>query len=386
MTSLTLATLALAAWLYLLLARGGFWLARPRDGGPPAPSFNGSAPAVAAVVPARDEADTVARCITSLLRQDYPGFGLVLLVDDDSSDATVANARAAARGCHSSERLIVVKATPRPSGWTGKLWALECGLAHLRAVRAEPQYFLFTDADIVHRTDSVEALVARAQREHLGLVSVMARLRCVSLLERMFVPAFVFFFAMLYPFCWVNRPNRRVAAAAGGCMLIERVTLEDSGGLAAIHGELIDDCALARRIKRHRPIWLGLTERVWSARAYPSIGSIRQMIVRSAYAQLRFSPLLLAGTVIAMTLTYIAPPLLAIGDEGLAQILGGMSWGAMALAMQPTLRFYRVSPLWGVVLPAIAAVYVVFTIDSAWQAMRGRAGAWKGRIYPARPR
>jgi hopene-associated glycosyltransferase HpnB len=211
----------------------------------------------------------------------------------------------------------------------------------------------------------------------------MAMLRCVSLVERAFVPSFVFFFAMLYPFRWVNRPDRRTAAAAGGCILVDRELLEQSGGLAAVRGELIDDCALARRVKGYRPIRLDLTRRVVSVRAYPTLGSIRRMIARSAYAQLRFSPLLLAATVVAMVVTYVAPPLLAVAAAGLPRILGVLAWAAMALALQPMLRFYRVSPLWGLALPAIAAMYVLFTIDSAWQSARGRAGAWKGRVYPA---
>jgi hopene-associated glycosyltransferase HpnB len=383
MIALALGTVALAAWLYLLLARGRFWLAWPRDGDPSASFARDAAPDVVAVVPARDEADTIASCIASLLGQDYPALRRIVLVDDECADATVSNARAAARDCNAPDRLVVVKAAPRPAGWTGKLWALECGVAQLRAAGMQPRYLLLTDADIVHRAGSVTALVARAQRGDLGLVSAMAMLRCMSLVERAFVPSFVFFFAMLYPFRWVNRPDRRTAAAAGGCILVDRELLEQSGGLAAVRGELIDDCALARRVKGYRPIRLDLTRRVVSVRAYPTLGSIRRMIARSAYAQLRFSPLLLAATVVAMVVTYVAPPLLAVAAAGLPRILGVLAWAAMALALQPMLRFYRVSPLWGLALPAIAAMYVLFTIDSAWQSARGRAGAWKGRVYPA---
>jgi hopene-associated glycosyltransferase HpnB len=209
-------------------------------------------------------------------------------------------------------------------------------------------------------------------------------MRCTSAVERAFIPAFVFFFQMLYPFEWVNRRSRRTAAAAGGCMLVHRDALERAGGLTEVRNALIDDCALARLLKRQGPIRLALTERVRSVRAYRSITDIRRMIVRSAYAQLRFSPLLLALTVLGMAVTYLAPPALAIFGDGVARSLGALAWLAMALAFQPTLRFYGVSPLWGVALPAIAGAYVVFTLDSAYQSARGRAGLWKGRIQAAR--
>ena len=212
----------------------------------------------------------------------------------------------------------------------------------------------------------------------------MAKLRCESVVERAFVPAFVFFFRMLYPFDWVNRAERRAAAAAGGCMLVHRATLERAGGLQAVRGELIDDCALARLIKPFAPIRVALSEHVRSVRAYASIGDVRRMVSRSAYAQLRFSPALLALTVIGMALTYIAPAVLALFATGVARGLGVLAWVLMALAFQPTLRFYRVSPLWGIALPAIAGAYLVFTIDSAYQSARGRAGLWKGRVYAAR--
>lgn len=384
MTALVLAAMATAAWLYLLVARGGFWLPSPRDAGASVSLPREAAPGVVAIVPARDEGDAIASSLGSLLRQRYPRLDLVVLVDDESSDATIAKARAAARECNASAKLIVIKTTARPPGWTGKLWALECGVAHLRATRVEPYYLLLTDADIVHREDSLQALVARARRDDVALVSVMAMLRCVSFVERAFVPAFVFFFAMLYPFRWVNQPCARTAAAAGGCILVERKVLENAGGLTAIRAELIDDCALARRVKRIRAIWLGWTDRVVSVRPYPTLDSMRRMIARSAYAQLRFSPLLLAATIAAMIVTYVVPPLLALSGRGLPRVLGAISWGAMALALQPTLARYRVSPLWGLALPAVAAMFIGFTIDSAWQATRGRGAAWKGRQYPIR--
>ena len=381
MIAIALATVALAVWLYLLLGRGGFWRARPRDDVAPPLPLSAVLPSVVVLVPARNEAQCIGACVTSLLEQDYPGSLSILVIDDESTDATAASALDGARTCNALDRFRVLRASPRPQGWTGKLWALQCGLDAL-SPGSPPDYLLFTDADIVHARDSVRALLARAERDDLGMVSIMARLRCVSLVERAFVPAFVFFFAMLYPFDWINRRERRNAAAAGGCMLLRRAALEDGGGLVAIRGAIIDDCALARRIKIRHALWLGLSDRVHSTRAYESLADIRNMIVRSAYAQLRFSPVVLALTVFAMILTYIAPPVLAIAGEGPARVLGLVVWGMMGLALQPTLRFYRVSSWWGLALPVIALVYVLFTLDSAWQAMRGRAGAWKGRVYP----
>jgi hopene-associated glycosyltransferase HpnB len=223
-------------------------------------------------------------------------------------------------------------------------------------------------------------LVALAAANRLVLTSLMAKLRCESLAERATIPAFIFFFQMLYPFAAVNRPQSKVAAAAGGCMLIRADALREAGGIEVIRGALIDDCALAQTLKRRGPIWLGLTERVHSIRPYPTLADIRRMVVRSAYAQLGYSPLLLLGTVAAMMLTYLVPPFMAGFADGAARVLGLVTWGLMAAAFQPVLRFYRLSPLWGIALPAIAALYLLFTLDSAYQYMRGRGGSWKGRV------
>ena len=384
MIPLALATLASAAWLYLPVGRGAFWRARPRDDVPPRlPDV--VLPTVVALIPARNEAQCIRASVASLLTQDYAGRLSVVVIDDESTDATAATALDAARVCNALDRFTALRASARPHGWTGKLWALQCGLDAL-SPGSRADYVLFTDADIVHASDNVRAVVGRAERDDLGLVSIMARLRCVSLVERAFVPAFVFFFAMLYPFDWINRRDRRSAGAAGGCMLLRRAAFEESGGLRAIRGAIIDDCALARRIKMRHALWLGLSDRVHSTRAYESLSDIRNMIVRSAYAQLRFSPVLLALTALAMTVAFIAPPVLTIAGEGPARVLGLCAWGMMALALQPTLQFYRVSSWWGLALPVIALMYVVFTLDSAWQAMRGRAGAWKGRVYPIEAR
>ena len=372
---LTLASTALAVWLYLIFARGAFWRCSQRDDWP-SPQVP-ARPPVAAVVPARNEADCIGRTIASLLAQDYPGPWTVILVDDDSSDGT---AEIAHRGADGNERLKVVRSRGLPAGWTGKLWAIKQGIDAAAALPQPPAYVLLTDADIVHAPDSVSRLVAHAERNALVLTSLMVKLHCESFAERLAIPAFVFFFQMLYPFVWVNRRQSSVAAAAGGCMLVRADILCKAGGMDAIRAALIDDCALAKLLKAHGPIWLGLTERVRSIRRYPAVSDIRRMVVRSAYAQLSYSPLVLGGTVVAMALTYLLPPLLAIFGSGIARVIAVVAWGLMFVAFQPTLRFYRLSPLWGLALPAIALEYMIFTLDSARQYMRGRGGSWKGRL------
>jgi len=372
---LTLASTALAVWLYLIFARGAFWRCSQRDDWP-SPQVP-ARPPVAAVVPARNEADCIGRTIASLLAQDYPGPWTVILVDDDSSDGT---AEIAHRGADGNERLKVVRSRGLPAGWTGKLWAIKQGIDAAAALPQPPVYVLLTDADIVHATDSVSRLVAHAERNALVLTSLMVKLHCESFAERIAIPAFVFFFQMLYPFVWVNRRQSSVAAAAGGCMLVRADILCKAGGMDAIRAALIDDCALAKVLKAHGPIWLGLTERVRSIRRYPAVSDIRRMVVRSAYAQLSYSPLVLGGTVVSMALTYLLPPLLAIFGSGIARVIAVVAWGLMFIAFQPTLRFYRLSPLWGLAMPAIALEYMIFTLDSACQYMRGRGGSWKGRL------
>jgi len=377
-----LATIAVAIWLYLLVARGAFWLCRERDDqdgqlAPAGGSRQREWPHVAAVVPARDEADSIGKSIGSLLAQDYPGPWTVILVDDDSSDGTADIARGVSGA---AERLRIVSSRSLPAGWTGKLWAVKQGIDAAMAPPQPPDYLLLTDADIVHAPDSVRHLVAHAEAGHLVLTSLMVKLRCESLAERINIPAFIFFFQMLYPFALVNRPQSKVTAAAGGCMLVRAGALRQAGGIAVIRGALIDDCALGKALKAHGPIWLGLTDRVHSIRPYPALADIRRMVVRSAYAQLRYSPTLLAGAAVGMVLTYLVPPFLAIFGSGAARYLGLAAWLMMAVAFQPTLRFYRLSPLWGVALPFIALQYLVFTLDSAWQYVRGRGGTWKGRV------
>jgi len=368
--TLAIGVAALCAWIWLLGMRGGFWLARERDDRGALCPEPKTWPSVTVVVPARDEADVIGRSIGSLLAQDYPGEFRVILVDDASSDGT---ADAAPR----SDRLEIIRGAPLPQGWTGKLWALAQGAA--RAAEGAPDYLLFTDADIAHSPDNLRRLVARAEAGGLALVSLMARLMVTTWAERLLIPAFVFFFDMLYPFAWVNDPGRRAAAAAGGVMLIRREPLERAGGVAAIRAAIIDDCAMGALMKREGPIWLGLTRRARSLRPYGGLGEIARMVSRSAYAQLGYSPWLLAGTIGGMALVYLAAPLLALGAEGGPRWLGVAAWAAMALAFQPMLRFYARSPLWGFALPLIGALYTAFTIRSAMEVWRGRGGQWKGR-------
>ncbi|NIJ07850.1 hopene-associated glycosyltransferase HpnB [Sphingomonas vulcanisoli] len=364
-----LAVLALAVWIGLLAARNGFWLARERDEALfPVPVHW---PKVTAIVPARDEADVIARAIGSIAAQDYPGDLQIILVDDGSSDGTAEIARSLG-----APNLRILPGTPLPRGWTGKLWAMEQGRI---AAGEDPQYLWFTDADIVHAPDTLRMLTSRAVAERLTLHTLMAELRCDSPAERALVPAFVFFFQMLYPFAAVNRPASRIAGAAGGCMLADRAALARVGGLQTIAAALIDDCAMGRAMKRQGPIRLSLTRRSVSIRPYGGWRDIGRMIARSAYAQLGYSPLALAGTLIGMALIYLAPPALTLFAHGLPRWLGLAAWALMALSFQPMLRFYRRSPLWGWALPSIAAFYAGATFVSAWDHWRGKGGMWKGR-------
>ena len=361
--------LPLAVWLYLLLGHGRFWRLAQRDTMPvSAPS---SWPSVAAVVPARDEADVIGRSLASLLAQDYPGDFRVILVDDQSEDGTGDLARALR-----DPRLTVLAGAPRPAGWMGKLWAMQQGCE----AAGTPDYLWFTDADIAHSPDNLRRLVARAAEKDRVLVSLMARLSCKTPAEHFLIPAFVFFFAMLFPFTWVNDPGRRIAAAAGGCMLARRDALEAAGGLAAIRHNIIDDCALARAMKSQGPVWLGLTDRSVSLRPYAHLADIRRMVARSAYAQLGYSPLALLGTLAGMVMLYIAPVMVALFAWGISQLAGWLAWIVMALMFQPVLRFYRLSPLWGAALPLIGAFYAAFALDSAIRYWQGKGGMWKGRI------
>jgi hopene-associated glycosyltransferase HpnB len=378
-----IAIVVFAIWIYLLFFRGGFWRGREndaRDVG--ALQSDEPWPMIVAVVPARNEADMLPRSLRSLLAQDYPRPITVIVVDDQSEDQTSEAARSVVTAAQ--REVVLLQGQPRPPGWTGKVWAMQQGIVHATSLKDPPQYILLTDADIGYAPDALASLITRARAGKLVLTSLMAKLHCESFAERALIPAFIFFFQMLYPFAWVGRASKRTVAAAGGCMLVERRALESVGTMSNIRNALIDDCALAAALKAEGPIWLALTERVVSLRRYPRVGDIRRMVSRSAYAQLRFSPLMLAGTVAGMALTFIAAPLLAIFASYPSWGFGVAAWGLMAIALQPTLRLYRLSPLWGLMLPLIAATYLVFTVDSAYQHWRGRGGMWKGRAQAPR--
>ena len=374
-----LAIVCAAIWIYLIAARGGFWRADIRD------SANGPAPdvawpPVAVIIPARNECEVIAGSVKSLLQQDYRGELTIIVVDDDSTDDTRGVAERAAAG---DPRLKVVRTDGPAGGWTGKLWAVQNGI--VTAEVFQPKYLLLTDADIEHERDSLTSLVSRATAGGFVLTSLMAQLRCESLAERVHVPAFIYFFQMLYPFAWVGRAGSSVAAAAGGCMLVRRDALAAIGGVASIRNALIDDCALAVQLKQMGPIWLGLTHRVRSVRPYETFADVVRMISRSAYSQLRYSPLLLAATTLAMAITFIAPPFLAIFARGWAQYLALAAWAVMALSFIPTLRYYGRAMLWSIALPAIALLYMCYTLNSAWQHLRRRGGQWKGRVHGNAP-
>ncbi len=368
---IALAFLSLLAWAYLLALHGRFWLSGP-ELIPGRPAAN---PPVAVVVPARDEAACIGAALRSLLAQDYAGPFRVVLVDDGSTDGTGEIARAIG-----DDRLTVLSGQPRPPGWSGKLWAMAQGVGAAGAAGAA-EYVLLTDADILHDPRHVSALVARAEAGRLDLVSEMVALACDTPAERALVPAFVYFFQLLYPFARVNAPSSRTAAAAGGSMLVRAEALARIGGLAAMRGALIDDVALAARVKAGGPVWLGHGVLARSVRPYPGLADIWRMIARTAFVQLRHSFVLLAGTVLGLALIFLVPPVAAIAGEGLARWLGIAAWLGMAASFVPTLRRYRRSWLWGAALPLIAAFYMAATVGSALDHLRGRGVVWKGRAY-----
>ncbi|RFU82198.1 glycosyltransferase [Streptomyces triticagri] len=398
------ASASLAAWLWLLLGQGFFWRTDVRLPAGREPSVW---PSVRIVVPARDEAAVLPSSLPSLLAQDYPGRAEIVLVDDGSSDGTGRIARELS-AAHGGLPLTVTTPGEPPAGWTGKLWAVRHGMAHARvdddhrasqtSVHARvddgsgttdsgPDFLLLTDADIAHAPDSLRKLVAAAEGGGHDLVSLMARLRVASAWERLVVPAFVYFFAQLYPFRRVRRPRARTAAAAGGCVLLRTGTAVRADVPAAIRQAVIDDVALARTVKRRGGrIWLGLADGVDSVRPYPRLGDLWRMVSRSAYAQLRHNPLLLLGTIAGLVLVYVVPPVALwaglLSGDAMAAALGGTAWLVMTLTYLPMLRYYRLSPWLAPLLPGTALLYLLMTVDSAVQHYRGRGAAWKGRTYP----
>ncbi len=400
---LGLVLLSLTIWLGLLCFWGQFW--RTDQQLEVTDTQLQSLPVVCAVVPARNEAQLLPTTLRSLLLQDYPGSFNVFLVDDRSTDGTANFAEKVAHAVGKPQQLHIISGEALPSGWSGKLWAVEQGINS--ASKFTPDYFLLTDADIEHDFGNLRRLVAKAVQEDLDLVSVMVRLRCESFWEKLLIPAFVFFFQKLYPFRWVNDLNNPTAAAAGGSILIAREALERIGGIQVIRQALIDDCALAQAVKKSKGdkentlfpmpnapcpmpnqgrIWLGLSSLTRSLRPYDSLATIWDMVARTAYTQLNYSPLLLLGTLVGMPLIYLVPPVCVILGAAWSNwaiaFTGLLGWLLMTFAYYPTIRFYKCSPWLAFSLPAIAFLYTLMTLDSALRHWQGRGGAWKGRVYP----
>lgn len=381
------AWLAAATWIGLVLARGQFWDARADCLAGPAEGPD--LPDVHAVVPARNEGDVIGRTIASVIAQRYSGRFAVTVVDDRSDDDTAAEIAAAVARAGAASRVSIHRARPRPEGWSGKVWAMAEGVEAARAAGARPAYWWFTDADVEHAADTLARLVGTARSERRDLVSLMVELHCAQPWEKLLIPAFVFFFRLLYPFAWVNDPLRATAGAAGGCILLDDALLARIGGMARIAGELIDDCSLAGAVSREGgTLWLGLTSRSRSVRPYMGLAPIWSMVSRTAYSQLRYSPALLAGTVAGMLVLYVAP--VAAVALGVARrrpsltLAGLVAWGVMSAAYAPTVRLYR-QPLWrALTLPLAGILYTAMTIDSARRHARGMGGTWKGRHFAAR--
>jgi glycosyltransferase involved in cell wall biosynthesis len=416
--AVVVASLSLAIWLYLAAARGKFWRIQDFDDDTAKHEPPTTWPAVIAVIPARNEATTIAQVLASLLKQNYAGEFSVILVDDHSEDATVQIAQQAARELNAESRIRIYTGPALPPGWTGKLWALNTGTAILDnsgtaisgcppttsispgppstsrtapnspgTPTSSPTYFWLTDADIVHAPDTLQRLVARAERHQLDLASLMVLLQAKTLPERALIPAFLFFFLKLYPPRWIANPKARIAGAAGGCILLRRDALERIGGFAAIRNDVIDDCALASAVKRSGGrLWMGLTRASVSLRAYTTFAETRDLIARTAFTQLRYSPLLLLGTLAAMFLTYLAPVALLFARDPAPRILGASTWILMSLLYLPTIRFYRLAPAWAATLPLTALFYSCATLLSAVRYYLGRGAQWKGRSQASNSR
>jgi hopene-associated glycosyltransferase HpnB len=370
-----LAAVSLLIWLYLWFGHGGFWQSGPvlpLGAGQATATHPRATPSVAVIVPARDEAPLIANTLRSLLAQDYAGPFRVILVDDGSTDGTGRTAAGL-----DDPRLTVISGAARPAGWSGKLWAVQQGVAEAGGV----DLLLLTDADIVHEPGHLTALVAQAERLDLDLVSEMVKLACDSWAERALVPAFVFFFQLLYPFARVNDGLRGTAAAAGGTILIRQRALQRIGGVECVRDALIDDVALAAAVKKGGRIWLGHATLARSVRPYPGVADVWRMVTRTAYVQLRYSPLLLVAAILAMLLTWIVPPAATLIGHGMAFWFGLIAWIMLAMSYLPTLRRFGRSPFWAPFLPLVAAFYMAATIGAAANHYRGRGVAWKGRAY-----
>ena len=374
-----IAAIPVLIWVYLLTGRGQFW--RVAAGGPPA-APPGIARHVVVVIPARNEAAAIGSAVASLAQQNFDGLIELIVVDDGSTDGTTAAATAAARDAGALPRFTLIEGAAPPRGWTGKVWALSQGVA--AAAQRDADYLLFTDADIRHGPNSVAALVADAEAHDRDLVSHMVKLSTATWAERLLIPAFVFFFFQLYPPAWIAAPHRKLAAAAGGCILIRPQALARIGGLQTIRARIIDDCALARAVKdRGGRISLQLTRETSSLRTYGSATEIGAMISRTAFAQLGHSYLALAATLLGLFLTYLLPVVLLFTGDPVLIWLGVLGLLLMSLCYLPMVRFYGLSPLWSLCLPPIAVFYLGAVIHSTVQYARGKGGQWKGRAQDA---
>lgn len=383
-----LAAIACGAWVFLLWGHGRFWLADQRIHEHGHNLDLEEWPGVIALVPARNEAAHLPATLRGLLDQEYPGLFRILLIDDESEDGSAECAAKVAREHPRGHHLEVVSTRERPEGWVGKMWALQNGLEFAQSRDLPWRYAFLSDADISHPPLNLRSLVGHAQSEDRALVSLMVKLESEGAWERWLIPAFVYFFQQLYPFPRVNQPGTRTAAAAGGCVLVRRDILERIGGFAAIRGEVIDDCALAARVKREAPIWLGLSETARSIRPYGGLSGVWEMVARSAFTQLRHSWALLLLTVIAMFWLYLVPPLLVLSApwhrDTAALALGIGAWALQALSFAPTLALYGRHPIWGFSLPLAGALYTAMTVDSALRHRRGQGAVWKNRAQAGR--
>jgi hopene-associated glycosyltransferase HpnB len=393
-----LGIITLGIWLHLFFGRGWFWRVGKLDADREPLETPGEWPQVMAVVPARNEEETIGRAVAGLVKQNYPGAFFVVVVDDHSEDATAGIAQQVADESGVGERVRIVSASALAEGWTGKLWALNEGVfnggvtmsgasgTEVSAATPEvPTYYWFTDADVEHAPDTLRRLVVRAERDKLELASLMVLLQAKTLPERALIPAFLYFFLMLYPPQWIADEELGTAGAAGGCILLRREALARIGGLQAIRGEVIDDCALAKAVKLSGgKVWMGLTRKSTSLRAYGTFGEIRDLIARTAFTQLRYSALLLTGTLAAMFLTYFAPVILLFAHDSTSRTLGFVAWLFMTLSFLPTVRFYRLSIVWTPLLPLTAVFYTYATWVSAMRYWMGKGGHWKGRTQAPR--
>jgi hopene-associated glycosyltransferase HpnB len=375
------AVLTLMIWSYLAFVRGAFW--RIKSVRPAAHDMAEFPGGVVAIVPARNEAELIGPAIMSLLNQRVAMP--VLLVDDESTDGTADVARRAAERAGNPAALTVIQGKPLPPGWTGKLWSMHQGIERARAF--DPAWLLLVDADVLHGPEIVANLGLIAAQGPYDLVSFMVKLHCESLPERLLIPAFVYFFFMLYPPAWIRDSRRSTAGAAGGCMLVRADTLECAGGLESIRGAVIDDCSLARLLKQHAGrLWLGLTDQSQSMRRYETFSQIERMISRTAFNQLKHSSLLLLFTIAGMAITYLAPPLLLLTRTRLTIFMGAAAWAAMTITYSTMVRYYRLNPAWALTLPLAALFYLGATLHSAVKYWNGRGGSWKGRIQDIQDR